>query len=64
MYGKNMFYDTILTMGCRSSAQICHRVTNSIAYIMFMMGMPVLNYLDDLAYVEQFKKMPNLHIIL
>jgi hypothetical protein len=55
VWQKHVFCDTVLTMGCRSSAQICQRVTNAIAYMMFRMGIPILNYLDDLAGAENSK---------
>ena len=50
---KNTFFgDTVLSMGCRSSAYLCQRVTNAVAFIMFKIGILVLNYLDDLASAE------------
>ncbi|WAR25615.1 hypothetical protein MAR_011319, partial [Mya arenaria] len=36
-----------------SSAQICQRVTNAIAFIMLMLGAAIVNYLNDLAGVEK-----------
>ena len=39
-------------MGLRSSAFICQRVTNAITYMMFQVGLAILNYLDDLAGAE------------
>ena len=39
-------------MGMRSSSQICQRVTNAISFIMFQLGVQILNYLDDLAGAE------------
>ena len=39
-------------MGLRSSAFICQRVTNAITYMMFQVGVAILNYLDDLAGAE------------
>ena len=40
-------------MGCHSSAYLCQRVTNAIAFIMFEIGVLVLNYLDDLVSAEK-----------
>ena len=39
-------------MGMRSSSRICQRVTNAISFIMFQLGVQILNYLDDLAGAE------------
>ena len=39
-------------MGLKSSAAICQRVTNAISFIMFQIGIAILNYLDDLAGAE------------
>ena len=39
-------------MGLTSASYICQRVTNAIAYIMFKIGILVLNYLDDFASAE------------
>lgn len=50
---KHLFCDTVLSMGLSSAANICQRVTNAVAYIMFTIGIAVLNYLDDLAGVEK-----------
>ena len=52
MEKKHIFCDTVLSMGCRSSAYLCQRVTNAVAFIMFKIGILVLNYLDDLASAE------------
>ena len=52
---KHIFCDTVLSMGCRSSAYLCQRVTNAVAFIMFKIGILVLNYLDDLASAETKK---------
>jgi hypothetical protein len=49
----HIFCDTVLSMGLRSAAQICQRVTNAIAYILLCLGIAVLNYLDDFAGVER-----------
>lgn len=52
-WNKHIFFDTVLSMGLRSAAYICQRVTNAIAFIMFKIGILVLNYLDDLASTEK-----------
>jgi hypothetical protein len=39
-------------MGLRSAAAICQRVTNAVAFILFKLGLCVLNYLDDFAGAE------------
>ena len=58
-YGKvgfkfkgSLYFDSVLSMGLRSSAFICQRVTNAITYMMFQVGVAILNYLDDLAGAE------------
>ena len=53
VWKKHIFCDTVLAMGCRSSAYLCQRVTNAISFIMFKIGVLVLNYLDDLASAEK-----------
>ena len=40
-------------MGLRNAAAICQRVTNAILYILFKIGLQILNYLDDLAGAEK-----------
>ncbi|MEW8546060.1 MAG: reverse transcriptase domain-containing protein [Candidatus Thiodiazotropha sp.] len=52
-WNKHVFFDTVLSMGLRSAAYICQRVSNAIAFIMFKIGILVLNYLDDLASAEK-----------
>jgi hypothetical protein len=49
---KHIFCDTVLSMGLRSAAAICQRVTNAVAFIMYKLGIYILNYLDDLAGAE------------
>jgi hypothetical protein len=50
---KHIFCDTVLSMGLSSAAFICQRVTNAIAFIMYRIGLTVVNYLDDFAGVEK-----------
>ena len=49
---KHLFCDTVLSMGLRNAAYICQRVTTAVAFIMFQLGVAILNYLDDMAGVE------------
>lgn len=53
VWKKHIFCDTVLSMGCRSSAHIAQRVTNAITFIMFKLGIYILNYIDDLASAEK-----------
>ena len=39
-------------MGLTSASYICQMVTNAIAFIMFKIGILILNYLDDFASAE------------
>ena len=52
IWKKHIFCDCVLSMGSRSVAYCCQRVTNAISFIMFKIGICVLNYLDDLASAE------------
>ena len=53
IWKKHTFCDTVLSMGTKSSAHCCQRVTNAISFIMFQIGFCLLNYLDDLATTEK-----------
>lgn len=53
VWGKHIFCDTVLSMGLKSAARICQRVSNAISFIMFQFGVAILNYLDDLAGAEK-----------
>lgn len=53
VWQKHIFCDTVLSMGLRSAAAICQRVTNAVAFIMYNLGIAILNYLDDFAGVEK-----------
>ena len=49
----HIFFDRVLSMGLRSAAYICQRVTNSVAYIMdHHYRFQIINYLDDFAGCE------------
>ena len=52
VWKKHIFFDSVLSMGLRNAAYICERVTTAISFIMFKIGILVLNYLDDLASAE------------
>ena len=52
IWKKHIFCDTVLSMGARSEAFCCQRMTNAISFIMFQIGIYLLNYLDDLASAE------------
>ena len=56
VWKKHIFCDTVLTMGSRSSAYCCQKFTNAISFILFKIGIYVLNYLDDLASAENGEK--------
>lgn len=53
VWGKHIFCDLVLSMGLKSAAMICQRVTNAISFIMLQLGVAILNYLDDLAGAEK-----------
>ena len=48
-----IYSDTVLTMGLRSAAYICQRLTNSVAFICKSEGYEIINYLDDFCGVEK-----------
>ena len=52
VWKKTLFCDTVLCMGSRSSAYCCQKFTNAISFILFKLGIYILNYLDDLASAE------------
>ena len=52
IWKKHIFCDTVLSMGARSAAFCCQRMTNAISFIMFQIGIYLFNYLDDLASAE------------
>jgi hypothetical protein len=48
--GKITYFFRVLSIGLRSAAYICQRVTNAVSYICdFHYGLQVINYLDDFA---------------
>lgn len=46
----------VLSMCLRSAAFVCQRVTNSITYMCFILGILIINYLDDLAGADSVEK--------
>ena len=48
-----IYSDTVLTMGLRSAAYICQRLTNSVAFICKSEGYEIINYLDDFCGVRR-----------
>ena len=48
MFNNNIFYDLSLSMGLKSAAYVCQRVTDSLIFIFKKQGYDGLNYLDDL----------------
>ena len=50
---NHIFVDRVLSMGLRSSAHICQRVTSAVIYMMKKSGYLLLNYLDDFAGAER-----------
>lgn len=53
VWKKHIFFDTVLSMGSRSASFCCQALTNAIVFMMFKIGISVLNYLDDLASAEK-----------
>lgn len=51
-WNRSLYFDTVLSMGLRSAAHICQRVTNSVTYICSILHILIINYLDDLAGAE------------
>ena len=49
---KHIFCDSVLPMGAKSSDSLCQRFSNAISFILFKIGIYILNYLDDLASAE------------
>ena len=47
------YFEKYLSMGLRSAAYICQRVTNAIRFMCQMLHIAILNYLDDFAGAEK-----------
>ena len=55
-FNGKVYFDKVLSMGCRSSAYICQRITSCIKYICGILDISIENYLDDLAGAETPEK--------
>ena len=55
-FNGKVYSDKVLSMGCRSSAYICQRITSCIKYICGILDISIENYIDDLAGVETPEK--------
>ena len=47
LWQNDFYFDAVLTMGLRSAAMACQRVTTAVSWICSQRGQPVFNYLDD-----------------
>ena len=47
------YIDTRLPFGLASAAMACQRTTNAVAYMFENLGLPLINYLDDLASAKR-----------
>ena len=56
VFNNELFYDCTLSMGSRSSARCCQRVSDCIVYIVTNDGNFAINYLDDIAGAEKAEK--------
>ena len=52
-WNGHIFFDKVLSMGLRSAAQVCQRLTNAIGFIYRSLGFDIIDYLDDFAGVEK-----------
>lgn len=48
-FNGQFYFDKMLSMGCRSSAHICQRITCCITFICGICNISIINYLDDFA---------------
>ena len=51
-FNQQFYWDKVLSMGIRSSAHIAQRVSDSIKYMCFILGILIIKYIDDLAGAE------------
>ena len=51
-----IFIDRVLTMGLRSAAYLCQRITNAVAFMCREKGLSLCNYLDDIAGAETWDR--------
>lgn len=61
---KHLFFDKCLPMGMRSSALICQRISNSIAFILKNKAVDAVNYLDDFGAAEVDEKADDSYKVL
>ena len=47
LWQNDFYFDAVLTMGLRSAAEACQRVTSAVSWICSQQGQPVFNYLND-----------------
>ncbi|XP_033730957.1 uncharacterized protein LOC117320473 [Pecten maximus] len=59
MWSGKIYLDRVLSMGLRSAAYICQRVTSTVSFICLQAGYFILNYLDDFAGAETKAKSQN-----
>ena len=53
IFNGQLFFDTTLSMGSRSSARCCQMVSSAVVYIFTKWGYFAINYLDDLGSAEE-----------
>ncbi|VDI14398.1 Hypothetical predicted protein [Mytilus galloprovincialis] len=63
-WNDHLYFDRVLSMGLRSAAHICQRVTNAVAFMYRQMGFDIVNYLDDFAGVESVDRADKAYIEL
>ncbi|XP_071176474.1 uncharacterized protein [Mytilus edulis] len=62
---NHIFFDRVLSMGLRSVAYICQRVTNAVSFILDAhYDLQIVNYLDDLAVCDVQEKAFDAYAIL
>ena len=47
------YFDKFLSMGLRSAAYICQKVTNAVRFMCTLLSIAVVNYLDDFAGADK-----------
>ena len=51
-FNQQFYWDKVFSMGLRSCAHIAQRVSDSVKYMCFILGILIINYIDDLAGAE------------
>ena len=64
VFNKKFYFHCTLSMGSRSSAPCCQRVTNAVVFIYTNQGYFAINYLDDLGGAEHADKVDTAFIVL